>query len=114
MIGVSNSSIANTLFVSNTAGYAGSAICSWYSGPFNITNNPMFALPAALDYQLLAASECINSGATLISVTNDCIGEPRPYGGGWDIGAYEYIPEPFLIVNFYLLFIIYYRKIRKN
>ena len=81
-----------------------------YPGPFNITNDPMFALPVALDYQLLAASECINSGATLISVTNDCIGEPRPYGGGWDIGAYEYIPEPTIFLIFNFGFWIYYRK----
>ncbi len=65
-----------------------------FPGPFNITNDPMFAFPPALDYQLLGGSECIDKGATLASVTNDCIGNPRPYGGGWDIGAYEYIPEP--------------------
>jgi len=73
-----------------------------FPGPFNITNDPMFAYPPALDYQLLGGSECINKGATLASVTNDCIGSPRPYDGGWDIGAYEYIPEPIgvWILNF--------------
>ena len=182
MIGVSNSAIANTLFVSNTAGYAGSAICSWYSyagienviavhnespngavtlmtnpdislynctiadngptgvwsfapatdlpdmqncivwghpvlqvttnmdvqfsdiqggypGPFNINSNPDFSDPAMLDYQLTYISPCINSGATLISVTNDCIGTPRPLGGAWDIGAYEFFGAAIIQVS---------------
>ncbi|GEM_PF-810070 len=65
-----------------------------YPGFFNITNEPDFINRAGLDYQLQPASPCINQGATLITVLNDCIGNPRPYDGGWDIGAYEYIPEP--------------------
>jgi hypothetical protein len=65
-----------------------------FPGSFIITNDPLFLDPAVTDYQLQAGSPCINKGFTLVSVTNDCIGQPRPFGGGWDIGAYEFIPEP--------------------
>ena len=64
------------------------------AGLFNISNNPAFINPAALDYQLAFDSPCINQGATLWAITNDCIGNPRPYDGGWDMGAYEFVPEP--------------------
>ncbi len=84
-----------------------------YPGPFNITNDPMFADSGALDYQLLGGSDCIDSGATLGSITNDCIGAPRPYDGSWDMGAYEYIPEPmgFWIVGLLGIWIMGKKKI---
>jgi hypothetical protein len=65
-----------------------------FQGNFNITNDPLFADPSMFDFQLSFGSPCIDAGATQPGVTNDCIGKARPYGGGWDIGAYEYIPEP--------------------
>jgi predicted outer membrane repeat protein len=65
-----------------------------FPGNFNITNDPLFANPSMFDFQLSFGSPCIDAGATQPGVTNDCIGKARPYGGGWDIGAYEYIPEP--------------------
>jgi predicted outer membrane repeat protein len=68
-----------------------------FPGAFNITNDPLFANAGMLDYQLLEGSPCIDIGATLATVTNDCIGTTRPYGGGWDMGAYEFIPEPMAI-----------------
>ena len=73
-----------------------------FPGAYNITNDPLFINPLALNYQVSDISESIDKGRTLGSVTNDCIGEPRPYGGGWDMGAYEFIPEPtlFWILNF--------------
>jgi hypothetical protein len=65
-----------------------------FPGAFNITNDPLFANAALMDFQLLEGSPCIDTGASLAAVTNDCIGNPRPYDGGWDMGAYEFIPEP--------------------
>jgi len=65
-----------------------------YPGTSNITNEPDFVNRAGLDYQLQPASPCIDHGTALVWVVNDCIGNPRPYDGGWDIGAYEFIPEP--------------------
>ena len=70
------------------------AIEGGYPGLFNITNYPEFVNRAGRDFQLQPASPCIDKGATLFTVMNDCIGETRPYGLGWDIGAYEFVPEP--------------------
>ena len=80
--------------VTNTATIQFSDIQGGAAGPFNITNNPSFLNPAGLDYQLAAGSPCIDMGMTLLSVTNDCIGAPRPIGTNWDMGAYEFVPEP--------------------
>ena len=55
----------------------------------NITNDPMFVDSDMLDYQLIPGSDCIDSGVTIASITNDCIGNPRPLGLGYDMGAYE-------------------------
>ena len=81
-----------------------------FSGPFNITNDPLFVNPAELDFQVLGGSASIDSGMTLISVTNDCIGEARPYDGAWDMGAYEFIPEPGMIFIGFSLIALYFRR----
>jgi hypothetical protein len=54
---------------------------------------PLFAGWAAMDYQLTAGSPCIDTGAN-VGVYVDCIGTPRPQLGGFDMGAYEFVPEP--------------------
>jgi len=69
-----------------------------YPGASNITNDPLFIAPGTLDYQLQLGSECIDNGATIVSITNDCIGNPRPMGLGYDIGAYELDQAPILNV----------------
>jgi hypothetical protein len=74
-----------------------------YIGVSNINANPLFADSENMNYQLTAASPCRDSGMIIPSITNDCIGEARPQFGGYDIGAYEFVPEPFC-----LSFIIYY------
>ncbi|MCX7846598.1 MAG: right-handed parallel beta-helix repeat-containing protein [bacterium] len=71
-----------------------SRIQGGFPGFFNPTNDPAFINRAALNFQLQPFSPCIDKGATLFSVGNDCIGEHRPYGFGWNIGAYEFVPEP--------------------
>jgi len=70
-----------------------------YPGTGNITNNPMFVNPNALDYQLAAGSECIDKGVTIPSIINDCIDNPRPMGLGYDMGAYELDPTPILNIS---------------
>jgi len=80
-----------------------------YPGNGNISAPPLFADFPNFDYRLTAGSPCTN-GAINIGITNDCIGTFRPLYGGYDMGAYEFIPEPFLFINCYLLFIIYYRR----
>ena len=75
-----------------------SSIQGGWPGAGNITNNPMFADPGALDYQLQMGSECIDKGTIIASITNDCIGNPRPVGAGYDMGAYELDTSPILNV----------------
>jgi len=63
------------------------------TGNGNIDAPPLFVAPAALDFRLTFGSPCIDTGTT-INVSYDCIGNPRPTGSGYDLGAYEFIPEP--------------------
>jgi len=82
-----------------------------YPGLGNISAPPLFVDFPNIDYRLTAGSPCTNM-AINIGVTNDCIGVARPQLGGYDMGAYEFIPEPtsllFIIGN--LIFFI----LRKN
>jgi len=70
-----------------------------FPGPFNLNTNPLFVAASALNYDLDGGSPCIDKGMTLVSVTNDCLLNPRPYGVGWDMGAYEYVPEPSILIG---------------
>jgi len=65
------------------------------TGTNNLDADPLFADTNTLNYQLTAGSPCTNTGVALAGiVTNDCIGVERPQVGGWDMGAYEFVPEP--------------------
>ena len=60
----------------------------------NLINNrentdPAMVDPASYDFHLQASSLAIDSGA-VVPVSTDHEGRPRPQGGGYDIGAYEY------------------------
>ncbi|RLD12354.1 MAG: hypothetical protein DRI44_00860 [Chlamydiae bacterium] len=67
------------------------------TGTGNIDVDPMFENAAALDYQPALGSPCVDTG-TIVNVHNDCIGDTRPMGGGFDLGAYELNPAPLLKV----------------
>lgn len=61
-----------------------------YTG--NIENsNPEFVSAAAENFYLTSGSPAIHAGVTITSVTNDYVGNPRPEGSPYDIGAYEFI-----------------------
>jgi parallel beta-helix repeat protein len=47
------------------------------------------------NYRLLPTSQAVDSGTSIVSaiVTHDLDGTLRPFGGGYDIGAYEYNPS---------------------
>ncbi len=47
------------------------------------------------DYRLLPTSQAVDSGSSVVSVfvTHDLDGVSRPFGGRYDIGAYEYNPS---------------------
>jgi parallel beta-helix repeat protein len=51
--------------------------------------DPRFTNPAISDYHLQPTSPLIDAGAA-VPVTNDYDGDPRPLGGGFEIGAYEF------------------------
>lgn len=90
--------IADCIFWNNTAptdkeisrtGYVEVMYCdvegtSAYPGLGNINADPLFNT----DLSLQAGSPCINTGLGINN--NDIRDAPRPYGGGYDMGAYEY------------------------
>jgi len=82
------------------------------TGTGNIDVNPLL-VPGT--YELTSVSPCINTGIN-INIEYDCIGESRPQLGGYDLGAYEAIPEPFtfLILNFGFLIYYYRRKLKSE
>ncbi|MGD1278645.1 MAG: right-handed parallel beta-helix repeat-containing protein [Tepidisphaeraceae bacterium] len=74
----------------NTANYAGGMPdLTGVSG--NISADPEFV--SASDLELLSGSPAIDSGSPLLAPDHDIAGDPRPMGGGYDMGAYE-VPEP--------------------
>ena len=83
-----------------------------YAGTSNINENPLFEDAANMNYQIASASPCCDVGLAIPAITNDCIGNARPYDGGWDIGAYEFVPEGGLVFSILcLVFCIFiYRR----
>lgn len=51
--------------------------------------DPLFVNAAARDFHLTSSSPAINKGITVVDLTVDPDGNPRPLGGTYDIGAYE-------------------------
>jgi hypothetical protein len=68
-----------------------------YTGAGNLNADPLFINAVALAYDLQNGSPCIDTG-TVCGVTHDCLGEPRPYGSAPDLGAYELVPEPGMLL----------------
>jgi hypothetical protein len=58
---------------------------------FTATAAQLFANAAANNYQLSSTSLAIDSGTATDAPNTDILGNPRPSGGGFDIGAYEHI-----------------------
>ncbi len=55
-----------------------------------LTGDPRFVSVTGRDFRLQAGSPAIDAGLTLSVVLNDLLGDLRPQGLGYDIGAYEY------------------------
>jgi parallel beta-helix repeat protein len=55
----------------------------------NLVTDPRFVNPAAFDFSLQLTSPAIDAGFAVSQVTTDIRRNPRPQGGGYDIGAYE-------------------------
>ncbi|RLD08308.1 MAG: hypothetical protein DRI44_09955 [Chlamydiae bacterium] len=75
-----------------------SDIKNGWPGMGNIDSNPMFDAPSALNYRIVIGSPCENTGIDLPSITNDISGTIRPQGAGWDMGAYEVVPEGGMVI----------------
>jgi parallel beta-helix repeat protein len=67
-----------------------------------VEGDPKFTNPAVADFHLLGGSPAIDQGSPTGSPTTDFDGHLRPFGAGYDLGAYEYIG---LAVFIYLPFI---------
>lgn len=65
-----------------------------WSGTGNINLNPLFIDPINGDFHLSSGSPCINSGTATGAPSDDIEGNPRPYGLGFDMGAYEWQGVP--------------------
>jgi parallel beta-helix repeat protein len=60
------------------------------TGAINIWGDPAFVDPSAGDYHISANSAAIDAGVDA-GVDDDIDGHPRPMGGGYDIGADEFL-----------------------
>ncbi len=61
-------------------------------GGNSLTGNPAFVNPASDDYHLGTGSAAIDNGVS-VGITTDIDGDPRPLGGGFDIGYDEVEPH---------------------
>ena len=104
-------SIRNNIVANNTAAGGstgifinGATLTGAYNNLFNNTSNdggiltnsivgdPLFVNAGAGDYHLQAASPNINAADPASTIVRDFDQEPRPFNGGFDVGADEYYP----------------------
>ncbi len=97
--------IKNSILWGNSADNSGNEIYDEYSaaaitysclnglfpGTGNLNTNPDFA--SQTDLRLQEGSPCIDTGTSTEAPATDILGQTRPIGSGWDMGAYE-MPEP--------------------
>lgn len=62
-----------------------------YFGTGNINADPLYLGIGTDNYYLQLNSPCIDTGISAEAPINDIYGNIRPYGSGYDMGAYEYI-----------------------
>ena len=83
---------SNTLYETGSISF--SCIQNWTrTDNGNISADPIFVNSASGDFHLSPGSPCIDSGKAILNVTQDFEGNPRPFGAGFDMGAYEYVPK---------------------
>lgn len=88
--------VGNTGVVITYAGSAYSTFSSYQSGAgfdtHGIGGDPLFTDAASGSFMQQHGSPVIDAG-TNVGITADYDGSARPKGGGYDIGAYEFVPE---------------------
>ena len=62
---------------------------SVWPGEGNTNADPLFVDAASDDFRLTKLSPCIDAGRIADAPAQDMLGNPRPQGGGFDMGAYE-------------------------
>jgi hypothetical protein len=70
-------------------------LCNNSSAACTDRGNPQFVNAAAGDFHLQAGSPAINAGVPVSGITTDMDQTPRPRGGRFDLGAYQYGGSPF-------------------
>lgn len=73
-----------------------SCVAGGYSGEGNIGADPQFADAGNGDYSLSSISPCVDAGTSSGAPATDLRGVSRPQGARVDMGAYEYVPPPYI------------------
>ena len=84
----SNLIVRNNIFYNNGSNINNSSGSTTVSN--NLTADPRFVNAGAGDFHLQAGSPAIDTGMTVSEITTDLDKTPRPQGGRFTIGAYEY------------------------
>jgi len=109
--GTSGGNIMNNLVNKQIAARNGGS--ATVSNNFTSAQSTFFVDCPAGDLHLVdTAAQAVDTGLEITEVKFDIDGDPRPYNVVTDIGADEYIPEPFLFIIYYLSFIIYCWKMK--
>ena len=88
---LSESTIGNMNIYNNSTN---NCIQDWTLDDDNISSNPLFMNPDAGDFRLQPNSPCIDAGLNIPIITRDLDLNMRPFGSGYDIGAYEFTLPP--------------------
>jgi hypothetical protein len=84
-----NSFAASTMRIKWEDGdYTRSSSTKWGNSP--IFTKPLYVSPAAFDFHLNASSPCVGAATSSLVSSTDYDGITRPYGGTYEVGAYEY------------------------
>jgi len=85
--GATQTALVNTLLFGNTPPLVNNG--SGTTQLTNLTTDPLYTNPAGGDFTLQPASPGIDKGSAVAGITVDFLGQARPQGAGYDIGAYE-------------------------